>query len=300
MILKHDCSHLKIYFCIFSFLFYTRKLPDNFNESLYIFFSAATTIIVWLAFLPTYFLTHDATYRQLLLPAASLLNVYTMLVGLCFPRVYVVIKSRWRHSQASLQVTRWRSTSSTMVTSNSSDNMRVTYMRANSTSPAPSYRTSNDTLTSCASPVPSHKATPSVSPRTSRQISTTSGASGVSHRLSQQISQTSSGAPSISPRLYRQMSTCSSTPSLSTGHAPVMCKRCSSVISTSLSNISSGDEGEQCVSKVWLLGPYLSWYGSYWSVDSWNPWWSAFLLSVRTKDEKHEAMRNGETHGENV
>ena len=76
--------------------FLTRKLPENYNESLYIFFSSATTIIVWLAFLPTFFLTHDATYRQLLLPAAALLNVYTMLMGLLFPRIYVVIQASRR------------------------------------------------------------------------------------------------------------------------------------------------------------------------------------------------------------
>ena len=76
--------------------FLTRKLPENYNESLYIFFSSATTIIVWFAFLPTFFLTHDATYRQLLLPAAALLNVYTMLTGLLFPRIYVVIKANQR------------------------------------------------------------------------------------------------------------------------------------------------------------------------------------------------------------
>ena len=43
--------------------FLTRKLPENFSESWYIFVSAATTIFLWLVFLPSYFTAFYA-YHQ--------------------------------------------------------------------------------------------------------------------------------------------------------------------------------------------------------------------------------------------
>ena len=57
------------------------------------FFRQRPQSLCGLRFYRLFFLTHDATYRQLLLPAAALLNVYTMLTGLLFPRIYVVIKA---------------------------------------------------------------------------------------------------------------------------------------------------------------------------------------------------------------
>ena len=107
--------------------FLTRKLPENYNESLYIFFSSATTIIVWLAFLPTFFLTHDATYRQLLLPAAALLNVYTMLVGLLFPRIYFVIQAR-RRSRKSKGIKSHEWTRSTILLSTTNQSGATDFM----------------------------------------------------------------------------------------------------------------------------------------------------------------------------
>ena len=46
--------------------FLTRKLPENFSESWYIFVSAATTIFLWLVFLPSYFTAFYA-YHQVLM-----------------------------------------------------------------------------------------------------------------------------------------------------------------------------------------------------------------------------------------
>ncbi|KAI8770780.1 metabotropic glutamate receptor, partial [Biomphalaria glabrata] len=43
-----------VFLCSF-FAFKTRKLPDNFNESRFISISVYTTLIVWLAFVPTYY-----------------------------------------------------------------------------------------------------------------------------------------------------------------------------------------------------------------------------------------------------
>ena len=43
--------------------FLTRKLPENFNESWYIFVSVATTLFLWLVFLPTYFTAFYASHQ---------------------------------------------------------------------------------------------------------------------------------------------------------------------------------------------------------------------------------------------
>ena len=43
--------------------FLTRKLPENYSESWYIFVSAATTMFLWLVFFPSYFTAFYA-YHQ--------------------------------------------------------------------------------------------------------------------------------------------------------------------------------------------------------------------------------------------
>ena len=68
----------------------TRKLPDNFNESRFISMCAYTTLIIWLAFIPTYFTTSRANYKVLLLSLALILNDSIMLAFLYLPKVYAV------------------------------------------------------------------------------------------------------------------------------------------------------------------------------------------------------------------
>ena len=41
------------------YAFKTRKIPENFNEAKYIGFTMYSTCIVWLAFVPIYFTTHN-------------------------------------------------------------------------------------------------------------------------------------------------------------------------------------------------------------------------------------------------
>jgi len=43
--------------------FVTRKLPENFNESWFIFISVATTLFAWAVFIPAYFTSYYA-YMQ--------------------------------------------------------------------------------------------------------------------------------------------------------------------------------------------------------------------------------------------
>ena len=46
--------------------FLTRKLPENFNESWYIFVSVATTTFLWLVFLPAYFTAFYAVHQVII------------------------------------------------------------------------------------------------------------------------------------------------------------------------------------------------------------------------------------------
>ena len=72
------------------FGFLTRKLPENFNESWYIFISVTTTLFVWVAFLPTYFMAFYANYTAALLALALILNGAVTFVCLYAPKIYAL------------------------------------------------------------------------------------------------------------------------------------------------------------------------------------------------------------------
>lgn len=79
---------LLILCAIYGFL--TRKLPDNFNESWYIFISVTTTLFVWIAFLPTYFLAFYSYHKAALLALALILNGGVTCLCLYSPKVYAL------------------------------------------------------------------------------------------------------------------------------------------------------------------------------------------------------------------
>lgn len=73
---------------VFGFL--TRKLPENFNESWYIFVSVATTTFLWTVFLPTYFTTFYASHQTAVLASCLILNAVVSLFCLYLPKLYAV------------------------------------------------------------------------------------------------------------------------------------------------------------------------------------------------------------------
>ncbi len=73
---------------IFGFL--TRKLPDNFNESWYIFISDITTIFIWIAFLPTHMIAFYAYHKAALLSLALFLNASVTSICLFGPKIYAL------------------------------------------------------------------------------------------------------------------------------------------------------------------------------------------------------------------
>ncbi len=72
------------------YAFKTRMLPDNFNESRYISLCVYTTLLIWLAFLPSYFTATRSFYQVILLSSALLLNATVTLLCLYTPRVYAI------------------------------------------------------------------------------------------------------------------------------------------------------------------------------------------------------------------
>ena len=72
------------------FGFLTRKLPENFNESWYIFVSVSTTLFLWGVFLPTYFNTFYIVYRVVLLSCCLIINATVTLTCLFVPKMYAV------------------------------------------------------------------------------------------------------------------------------------------------------------------------------------------------------------------
>ncbi len=80
---------LLILICTY-YAFKTRTLPDNFNESRCITLCVYTTLIIWLAFLPTYFTTSRAYYQVILISCALLFNATVTLLCLYVPRIYAL------------------------------------------------------------------------------------------------------------------------------------------------------------------------------------------------------------------
>ncbi len=70
--------------------FLTRNLPENFNESWYIFVSVATTTFLWTVFLPTYFTTFYAYHQAALLAFCLILNASITLLCLYVPKIYAI------------------------------------------------------------------------------------------------------------------------------------------------------------------------------------------------------------------
>ncbi|XP_077991273.1 metabotropic glutamate receptor 3-like [Glandiceps talaboti] len=68
----------------------TRLLPDNYNESRFIALCVYTTLVVSLAFMPTYFAISDSSMRVAILSLAIMLNATIALVFLYVPKIYAV------------------------------------------------------------------------------------------------------------------------------------------------------------------------------------------------------------------
>ena len=71
--------------------FLSRKLPENYNESWYIFVSVSTILFMWSVFIPTYFSAFYASHKVGLLALCLLINS-VITIGCQFaPKLYVAM-----------------------------------------------------------------------------------------------------------------------------------------------------------------------------------------------------------------
>lgn len=84
------CLNLLFILTCAAYGFLTRKLPENFNESWYIFVSVATTTFLWLVFLPAYFTAFYAVHQIALLVSCLIINATITLLCLYFPKIYCI------------------------------------------------------------------------------------------------------------------------------------------------------------------------------------------------------------------
>ncbi|CAH1779221.1 unnamed protein product [Owenia fusiformis] len=84
------CYNLVLISACSFYAFKTRTLPDNFNESRYIALCVYTTLLIWLAFIPTYFTTSKAYYQVMLLSLALTFNATVTLICLYLPKVFAL------------------------------------------------------------------------------------------------------------------------------------------------------------------------------------------------------------------
>ena len=80
------------------YAFKTRRLPDNFNESRCITLCVYTTLVIWLAFVPTFFTAAGADHQVLLTSFALLLNASVTLLCLYVPRICALRAERAGHT----------------------------------------------------------------------------------------------------------------------------------------------------------------------------------------------------------
>lgn len=83
--------NLVLVFLCSVFAFKTRKLPDNYNESWFIFICVTTTMVIWVAFAPMYFTANRESMRKLMFSMTILLNHTVALVFLFIPKIFVAV-----------------------------------------------------------------------------------------------------------------------------------------------------------------------------------------------------------------
>ena len=75
------------------FAFLTRKVPDNFNEAKFINVTVYSLCIIWLGFLPAYFVSiqFGTVYESFFLLLAIILSASATLLCLLVPIIFIVI-----------------------------------------------------------------------------------------------------------------------------------------------------------------------------------------------------------------
>ena len=70
--------------------FMTRKVPTNYNESRFISLSVYTTLVIWLAFIPCYFIVPFSHLQVIVMSSAMMVSATVSLTFMYMPKLYAV------------------------------------------------------------------------------------------------------------------------------------------------------------------------------------------------------------------
>ncbi|XP_071955622.1 metabotropic glutamate receptor 4-like [Antedon mediterranea] len=83
--------NLFLILCCTYYAFVTRKVPTNYNESRFISISAYTTLVIWLGFIPSYFLVRDTLIRASVMSLAMIFSAFVTLTFTFIPKLYAIM-----------------------------------------------------------------------------------------------------------------------------------------------------------------------------------------------------------------
>ncbi|XP_072021459.1 metabotropic glutamate receptor 2-like [Amphiura filiformis] len=70
--------------------FMTRKVPTNYNESRFISLSVYTTLVIWLGFIPCYFIVPYSHLQVVVMSAAMMVSATVSMVFMYVPKLYAI------------------------------------------------------------------------------------------------------------------------------------------------------------------------------------------------------------------
>ncbi|XP_033124435.1 metabotropic glutamate receptor 7-like [Anneissia japonica] len=85
------CYNLFLIICCTYYAFVSRKVPNNYNESRFINMSVYTTLIIWLGFIPSYFLIGDTLLRVSVMSLVMIFSAFVTLWFMFLPKIYAIL-----------------------------------------------------------------------------------------------------------------------------------------------------------------------------------------------------------------
>ncbi|KAL1497820.1 hypothetical protein ABEB36_008714 [Hypothenemus hampei] len=109
----------------------TRKIPEAFNESKHIGFTMYTTCIIWLAFVPLYFVTANHVALRITSMSVTIsLSATVTIACLFFPKLYIILIRPERNVRQSLMPMRYSAINNSSVTTGSGTMMSTVVVTA--------------------------------------------------------------------------------------------------------------------------------------------------------------------------
>ncbi|CAH1795207.1 unnamed protein product [Owenia fusiformis] len=84
------CYNVCLILLCCAFAWKARGLPANFNETKFIMISVYTTLILWIAFIPSYFTASAGHHRVTLRNLALIINAYVTIICMFVPKLYAI------------------------------------------------------------------------------------------------------------------------------------------------------------------------------------------------------------------